>query len=260
MHRNGRSALIVAWVATAVVVVPPGWLWQARLLPDAHSIMDITHAENGGGPCACRKPHPCRSGGMFVFVQDASKPITSSDPEPGYLVWVSDRGGQWVQGSGVGEALVRPVAVVEAFEFVNGYSRCRWFQTRVRSNSSWRHLRTQRSMIESMRGVWMPLSTTLIPASASTASNNAELAIPVADEVPGLGAGIFEVHDEIPRHLCHPGSGRMGGGSQDPDPAGGVLDHGKDVHPRSTHRDRFQEVTGQQGIGLRPQEVCPGAG
>jgi hypothetical protein len=49
---------------------------------------------------------------MFVFVQDASKSIASSDVELGYLVWVGDRRGQWVQGSGVGEALVRPVAVV----------------------------------------------------------------------------------------------------------------------------------------------------
>jgi hypothetical protein len=57
---------------------------------------------------------------MFVFVQDASKSIPSSHVEPGYLVWVGDRRGQWVQRSGVGEALVRPVAVVEAFELVQG--------------------------------------------------------------------------------------------------------------------------------------------
>jgi hypothetical protein len=30
---------------------------------------------------------------MFVFVQDASEPIESSDPEMRDLVWVSDRGG-----------------------------------------------------------------------------------------------------------------------------------------------------------------------
>ena len=51
---------------------------------------------------------------MFVFVQDASEPIASSHVEPGYLVGVGDRGGQWVQRSGVGKALVRPVAVVAA--------------------------------------------------------------------------------------------------------------------------------------------------
>jgi hypothetical protein len=52
----------------------------------------------------------------------------------------------------------------------------------------------------------------------------------------------------------------VGGGSEDPDPTGGVLDHHEDVHPRSADRDRLQEVTGEQGIGLRPQEVRPGAG
>jgi hypothetical protein len=30
---------------------------------------------------------------MFVFVEDASEPVASSDPELGYLVWVSDWGG-----------------------------------------------------------------------------------------------------------------------------------------------------------------------
>jgi hypothetical protein len=55
---------------------------------------------------------------MLVFVEDASEPVASSDPEMGYLVLVGERGGQWAQGSGVVEALVRPVAVVEAFEFV----------------------------------------------------------------------------------------------------------------------------------------------
>jgi hypothetical protein len=29
---------------------------------------------------------------MFVFVQDASKPIASSDPELGHLGWISDWG------------------------------------------------------------------------------------------------------------------------------------------------------------------------
>ena len=36
--------------------------------------------------CSCRKPHPYRSGRMFVFVQDASKPIAASDPKLGYVV------------------------------------------------------------------------------------------------------------------------------------------------------------------------------
>jgi hypothetical protein len=39
-------------------------------------------------------------------------------------------------------------------------------------------------------------------------------------------------------------------GAQDPDSAAGVLDDRQDVHPRPGQGDRFQEVAGQQGIGL----------
>jgi hypothetical protein len=55
---------------------------------------------------------------VLVFVEDAAKSIASSDAEPGYLVWIGDRCGQWAQWSGVGDALMRSVVVVEAFEFV----------------------------------------------------------------------------------------------------------------------------------------------
>ena len=41
---------------------------------------------------------------MFVFVQDASKSIASSDPEPGYLVWVRIGVGNGYSG----QALARP--------------------------------------------------------------------------------------------------------------------------------------------------------
>jgi hypothetical protein len=43
--------------------------------------------------CACRKPRPGRSSGVFVFVEDAAKSVASSDAEPGDLVWISDRCG-----------------------------------------------------------------------------------------------------------------------------------------------------------------------
>jgi hypothetical protein len=43
--------------------------------------------------CACRKPHPGRSSGMFVLVEDAAEAIVSSDAEPGYLVRIGDRFG-----------------------------------------------------------------------------------------------------------------------------------------------------------------------
>jgi ABC-type glutathione transport system ATPase component len=64
------------------------------------------------GRCACRKPHPGRSSGVFVFVEDAAESVVSSDAEPGYLVRIGDRCGQWVQWSGVGDALVWSMFVV----------------------------------------------------------------------------------------------------------------------------------------------------
>jgi hypothetical protein len=29
--------------------------------------------------CGCRKPHPCSSGGMFVFVEEAAETVASTD-------------------------------------------------------------------------------------------------------------------------------------------------------------------------------------
>jgi hypothetical protein len=49
--------------------------------------------------------------------------------------------------------------------------RWRWFQMSVRSRSSYRHVCTQRSMIDFILGIWTPLSTVSIPASVSTVSN-----------------------------------------------------------------------------------------
>lgn len=47
---SGRLRLLLAGLATAVLVVPLGWLWWASLMPDEYSVMDMGHAELGGGP------------------------------------------------------------------------------------------------------------------------------------------------------------------------------------------------------------------
>ena len=57
---------------------------------------------------------------MFVLVQNTAETITSTDGQPGELVWVGDRFGQRLEWSGVGDALVRPVRVVEDFVFAEG--------------------------------------------------------------------------------------------------------------------------------------------
>lgn len=54
---------------------------------------------------------------MFVLVQDAAEMIASSDVEAGKPVRMGDRFGQRLEWSGVGDALVRPVCVVERLVF-----------------------------------------------------------------------------------------------------------------------------------------------
>lgn len=53
---------------------------------------------------------------MLVLVENAAEAVASSYVEVGNLVWISDPLGQRAQRSGVREALMRPVSVVETFE------------------------------------------------------------------------------------------------------------------------------------------------
>jgi len=47
---SGRLRLFLACLATAVIVVPVGWLWWASLLPESYSVMDMGYTDLGGGP------------------------------------------------------------------------------------------------------------------------------------------------------------------------------------------------------------------
>lgn len=55
---------------------------------------------------------------MVVLIEDAAQPLASADVEPGDLGWVGDGLWQWSLWSGVGDALVRSVVVVELLVFV----------------------------------------------------------------------------------------------------------------------------------------------
>jgi hypothetical protein len=55
---------------------------------------------------------------VLVFVEDAAEAVMSVDAQMGQPVWISDRFGQWCEWSGIREALVRSMVVVEVFEFV----------------------------------------------------------------------------------------------------------------------------------------------
>ncbi|MCX5440890.1 hypothetical protein [Streptomyces sp. NBC_00063] len=53
---------------------------------------------------------------MFVFVEDAADTLAFPYVEVGYLRRVSERDGQRPERTSVGDALVRPVTVVELLE------------------------------------------------------------------------------------------------------------------------------------------------
>lgn len=53
---------------------------------------------------------------MFVLVEDPAQTLPSSDVQVDDLVWFGDRWRQRLQRAGVGDALMRPMLVVEGLE------------------------------------------------------------------------------------------------------------------------------------------------
>lgn len=206
---------------------------------------------------------------MLVLVEGAAEAVASSYVEVGDGVRVGDRWRQGVQRAGVCDALVGPVGVVVLFELAQAWSRWRWFQIRVRSRSSRRQVCTHRSMIEFMRGMRIPLSTTLMPASFRTLSNNSgnlpsrsRIRKRARQPVSSRSMATFF------RGPCHPGGGWVRGGAQDSDAPAAVFEHGEHVQPRPGQSDglqksqasrasaweRVQVVTARSGAG--PVPVC----
>ena len=53
-----RRRLLIALVATVAVLAPLAYYWQASLLPDSYSVMDMGYADYGGGPETHDAPRP----------------------------------------------------------------------------------------------------------------------------------------------------------------------------------------------------------
>jgi FtsP/CotA-like multicopper oxidase with cupredoxin domain len=47
---SDRRRLLIALVATVALLAPLAYFWQASLLPDSYSVMDMGYADYGGGP------------------------------------------------------------------------------------------------------------------------------------------------------------------------------------------------------------------
>src|SRR2546430_13608191 len=108
-------------------------------------------------------------------------------------------------------------------------------------------------MIEFMRGTWTPLSTTAIPVGEDDVEQGRVLAVAVAEKVLRLASGVLDVHGEVAGGLSHPRRGRVGGGAEDANPAGGVFDDGRAVQSRAGQGHGFEEIRGADSLALAPQ-------
>jgi hypothetical protein len=82
-------------------------------------------------------------------------------------------------------------------------------------------------------------------------------AVPIADQETGLASRVVQVHGEVAHRLGDPGGGRVGGCAEDPNPSGGVLDSRQHVYPGAGQGHCFEEVGGEDGLGLGAQERRP---
>jgi FtsP/CotA-like multicopper oxidase with cupredoxin domain len=74
---NGRVRVAIACGATALVIGPLIWLWQASLLPSAYSAMDMGYADYGGGPIGQPMAHGGHAHGVM-----AGRSVTSLTADP----------------------------------------------------------------------------------------------------------------------------------------------------------------------------------
>jgi hypothetical protein len=116
-----------ALIATLASVIPRARRVGLRLLVTPDTVVrwhrDLprrrwaakSRAGRSGRPCGCRKLHPRWSCCVSVLVEDAAQALPFSDVQMRDLVRFGDRRGEWVEWSGVGDAAVGPVPVVEGF-------------------------------------------------------------------------------------------------------------------------------------------------
>ncbi|HEX5994953.1 MAG TPA: multicopper oxidase family protein [Jiangellales bacterium] len=70
-----RLRLIIACAATALVLGPVAWFWQASLLPDAYSVMDMGFVDGGGPTTTGAHTHHAAGGrSLATLVADPARP------------------------------------------------------------------------------------------------------------------------------------------------------------------------------------------
>jgi hypothetical protein len=82
--------------------------------------------------------------------------------------------------------------------------------------------------------------------------------IPVSEQEVNGGDTIAEVHQQVPGSLGGPCTSRVRRHPDQMSPAGTVLDCDQRVDPGDKHGAHVHEIHGQDGLGLRGEELAPG--
>ena len=108
-----------------------------------------------------------------------------------------------------------------------------------------------------IRGIRTPLRTIRSPARGEYRIEAfMEDGVAIVQNELDIGAGLIEVHAQVPGLLDDPLAAGMGGGAQDPDP-GGVFDRGQHVGLGAVQQVDGEQVQGQDRLGLGAQELRP---
>ena len=84
-----------------------------------------------------------------------------------------------------------------------------------------------------------------------------EFAVPVADQHPEPVGTVAELHEQVAGLLGDAGPGGVGGDPGDVHAAAVVFDHDEDVEAAQEDGVDVGEVDGEDGVGLRGQELSP---
>jgi hypothetical protein len=212
------------------------------------------------GLCACRKPHPCTHEGRACQWAGWFTGEVRRLPQARDLSRV-ERFGDGAQGRRLIHHLVGPVGVVVLLELVEGMAQ----MALVPEEGAAEEFVAAGLDPALHDGVhaWHPdAGEDDLDAGVcqELVEERGELRVPISDQVSDGGLGVFQVHDEVSGGLGDPVGGGVRGGAEDPDAASGVLNDGQAVLALVGQGDGFDEVAGQEGVGLGVQEVGPGGG
>ena len=102
MARRARWRLWAALAATAALVLPTGWFWQASLLPDTYDLAAMGYADYGGGP---RSDHHHSADHGTPVAELTADPDAPADVTETLTVRREDDGGYTVNGTSPGPVL-----------------------------------------------------------------------------------------------------------------------------------------------------------